>query len=305
MLTREHISNLRKVLHGKNVIILGHDNIDVDAVLSGLLLSKLLHFWGIENIFCVLDEVKEDESFNILKELFSIDITGFQNPYERAERVLFLVDHYETVHLGKVIGIIDHHPNHKELDYEFKYVRNSCATAYMVYELMKQASYPFCSEDIRQVIAAMLIDTVSFKSTKTVEEEIDIALNLAKDYNIDIDSLEQYALRITDITQMSDEEIISNGIKWYSYKRKNDVASSYLQLNHMPEENVRNKWIDLLKEKLEKTGADMFVFIIYDMNENKTLEYQISKDKVRFILHSKIMSRGKDIMPRIEEMFKI
>ena len=38
---------LTDTLKGKKVTIIGHDNIDVDSALSGILLSKLLHFFNI------------------------------------------------------------------------------------------------------------------------------------------------------------------------------------------------------------------------------------------------------------------
>ena len=38
----------------RELVILGHDNIDVDAVLSGILLSKLFNYLKIKNHFYIL-----------------------------------------------------------------------------------------------------------------------------------------------------------------------------------------------------------------------------------------------------------
>lgn len=300
MLTKESVLNLRRVLSGKDVTIIGHDNIDVDSFLSGILLSKFLDFINVKNEFCILEEVKEDDTYTIVKELFGIDMKAYQKAEESTARNLFLVDHYETVHDGKVLACIDHHPTSKQNDYKFKYVKNSCATAYLIYEMMQLVDYPLTKEEVKIIVAAMLIDTVSFKSSKTIKEEAAEAKELASKYEIDFNLLERYGLCLTEIAKMTDEEIISNGEKWYSYKRKNDVVSSYLQLYDLPTKELLEYWLNLLKEKLVKTSAEMIVFIIYDMKNDRTYEYQVTSLKNKMILHPEILSRGKDIMPKVE-----
>ena len=292
---------LSKVLEGKKVTIVGHDNIDVDATLSGILMSKLLSFLRIENEFYILEEVKKNLSYQIITELFHINMKCWQNVVEDENRILFLVDHYKTTHKGNVIGCIDHHLTQEERNYEFMYVRNSCATAYMIYEIMKEVNYPFTKEVIKMVIVAMMVDTTSFKNTKTIPEEVTIAKKLAKLYNIDYKFLEKYCLCLTPISKMTIDEIISNGQKWYDYVG-NKVGSSYLQLYGFPEDLV-DEWLIALSMRLIETASDMLVFIIFDMRDNITIEYQIALNRLRAKSTSGILSRGKDIMPVIEKMY--
>ena len=299
MLTTESIIKLRQELEGKEITVIGHDNIDVDSFISGILLSRLLNFLNIKNEFCILDKVKEETAYNTVKELFGIDMKIYQKE-EQSERNLFLVDHYETNHEGKVIACIDHHPTTKQNDYKFKYVNNSCATAYLIYKMMQFANYPIKKEDAEMVVAAMLNDTVSFRSSKTVKEEVDEVKELCEKYRIDFNRLERYGLCLNDITKMTDEEIISSGLKVYSFKRKNDVASSHLQLDGLPEKRVIKHWINLIKIKRIRMNYDMYVFIICDTKYNKTYEYQITFNNVECLVHDEILSRGKNIMPRIE-----
>ena len=50
------VKDLKEVLgQYEKVSIIGHDNIDVDAFLSGILLSKLLEFLEIKNEFIILE----------------------------------------------------------------------------------------------------------------------------------------------------------------------------------------------------------------------------------------------------------
>ena len=84
------IEKLKNNFAKRKITILGHDNIDVDAFLSGILLSKLFDFLKIENEFIILEEVKEDDTYQIVKELFNIDMKKWENVSEKADRYLFL-----------------------------------------------------------------------------------------------------------------------------------------------------------------------------------------------------------------------
>ena len=71
---RKRIEDMLVALKGKEITILGHDNIDVDATLSGILLSKLLRFLGISSEFCILEKVKENETYQIIREAIGINM---------------------------------------------------------------------------------------------------------------------------------------------------------------------------------------------------------------------------------------
>lgn len=294
--------NLVTALRGKKITILGHDNIDVDATLSGILMSKLLDFLKIDNQFAILEEVKRNETYEIIEELLGIDMKEWEVKEESEDRNLFLVDHYETVHEGNVVGCIDHHPTKKEKNYEFKYTRNSCAAAYLIYEIMKEVNFPIEKEIAKMIIVSMMVDTTAFRSSKTIPEEVEQAKKLAEEYQLDYSSLEKSCLCLTPIEKLSTTEIISNGQKWYNYN-ESKVGSAYLQLYGLPDKEKVKLWLSFLKEKLNETNSDMLVFIIFDTKSNKTYEYRVTKFGIQKFIRNGILSRGKDIMPVIEKMF--
>ena len=299
---RKRIEDMLVALKGKEITILGHDNIDVDATLSGILLSKLLRFLGISSEFCILEKVKENETYQIIREAIGINMKAWQKEGEKADRNLFLVDHYETLHKGKVVACLDHHPTNQKKEYPFYYIRKSSATAYLIYEMMKEANYPLTKEEAMMIVVAMMIDTTAFRSTKTVANEVEQAKEIAKKYQLDYASLEKYCLCLTPIQKMTTEEIISNGQKWYSYQGKK-VGSSYLQLEELPKEEELKGWLTALVEKRKETESDMLVFLIFESNHNKTYEYQIMEDCIKEIIQRNILSRGQNIMPLVERRY--
>lgn len=299
---KKRIEDLISILKGKNVLILGHDNIDVDATLSGILMSRLLDFLKIENQFCIIEPVKENDTYEIISELIGINMKDFQSEGECENRNLFLVDHFETVHHGKVIGCIDHHPTQQEKDYNFMYVRNSCATAFLIYELMQEVNFPISKEEAKMIVVSMMVDTTAFRSSKTIKEEVIQAKKIAEEFQLDYDFLEKYCLCLTPIDNLTKEKIISNGQKWYNYNGKK-VGSAYLQLYGLPSVADRKDWLNELRDKRWETDSHMLVFIIFEVKNNMTYEYQVMEDCIKEVIHKGILSRGKDIMPLIEARY--
>lgn len=299
---RTNVKEQLNVLKGKKIIIIGHNNIDIDSALSGLLMSKLLTFLNIENKFCILDEV-EQNTVDTIKELVGIDISGYKQKCEDKQKNLFLLDHYETTYEGEVIGCIDHHPNKQRKNYKFMYVRNSCATAYLIYEIMKQVEFPIGRQEAKMVIVSMMADTISFRSTKTVKEEMEQAKNIATEYKLDYKKIERDCLLLTPIDKLTVEEIISNGKKTYNYNGKK-VISSYVQLYGLPKQQDVKTWLKALESKIQNPQIDMIVFIICETKSNTTYEYQIMKDCIKKIVNKgELLSRGQKVMPLIEERF--
>ena len=286
--------------YGK-ITILGHDNIDVDAFFSGVLFSNLLKFLGIDCEFVILEKVVKNDSYHIVKDLSNIDMNDYYCDTEDDSRKLFLEDHYKTVHKGEVIACIDHHPTSEEIRYPFYYSRRSCSTSYMVYELMKQANYEITRDEAKIIISSMMVDTVSFRSSKTVPEEVIKARELANMYDLDYEALEKYCLCLTPL-EVSDEAIINNGFKYYNYKG-NKVKSSYIQAYEMVDDKKIDNWIYLIKTSLSKEELSMWVFIVFACKDNETYVYCVEKHGTLKFKYHGILSRGTNIMPKIEKMF--
>ena len=299
------LEKLKKVLKAyEEVTILGHDNIDVDSVLSGILLSNLLEFLGVKNEFLILEKIKEDETYHIIKEMFDIDMKKYYSEKEDSNRNLFLEDHYTTKHAGKVIACLDHHLTQDAVTngYSFYHSRISCSTSYMVYELMLEAGYNVSKEEAKMILYSMMIDTVSFRSGKTVESEVEEAKKLSKKYDLDYEQIEKDCLCLTPIDTLSVDQIINNGYKYYDYSGEK-VKSSYIQVYGEIERDKIVNWLISIVEKLNSENLEMWVFIVFECKNEITYEYRITKDYTEEIKSSGILSRGTNIMPKIEKLF--
>lgn len=104
---KEEVLAFAERMKDRELVILGHDNIDVDAVLSGILLSKLFNYLKIKNHFYILESVKEGETYNIVKGLFGIDMKQFEKIGENEKRLLFFWKITSKLYMQvKLLGVL-------------------------------------------------------------------------------------------------------------------------------------------------------------------------------------------------------
>ena len=145
------------------IVILGHQNPDVDSILSGYLLEKYMNKKE-ENTyeFVIPDTEINQETIDILNKI-QIDITKYQKRTVNSEDKLFLVDHHiEKRYTNEVIGIIDHHPITEDIDgiqkTDIYYNQSSCSASAAIAEMFNIDD----KEDFTLALAAALVDTASF-----------------------------------------------------------------------------------------------------------------------------------------------
>lgn len=297
------MKNLIELKSYNNVVVLPHDNADVDSIISGVLMDRLNNFLGIKSRFCILDEKINKASAKLVLN-YGIDVNEYQGTLSGKE-MLFLVDHNQTVHgSDKVIGVVDHHPTIKENNYEY-YLNSACsATAKHVYDLMVLYNFPIDKKIIEQVIIAMCVDTCSLRSDKARLVDKIWIKSMCEEYNLDIERYLTDGLMLTDLDNMLIKDAGCNGEKFYRFAKKYNVRSSYIQVINVEkyEGNIKSI-LRYISDEMSASDLDLWVFLVFDFKTNSTLEYQIKNGVCKKIYHNSILSRGKDIMPKIEKYY--
>ena len=104
-------------------IILGHENPDIDSIISGYLLETLMKKKGYDAEFIIPDKTISKEDID-LSAYCGIDPTAYQKSLPTAADTKYiLVDHHERNVPGEIVAIIDHHPT-KTKDIKCKYYYN-------------------------------------------------------------------------------------------------------------------------------------------------------------------------------------
>lgn len=298
--------NLEKILNfskEKVISILPHDNADVDAILSSYLFSKLLDFLNIPNEILIFDKSIGKDTLYILN-LLNIDIKPYMINDELDIRNLFLLDHYKTAHSGKVIGCIDHHPNSENLDYSIYDCRITCATAYTIYQYMLEINMNIDKKIVECVVYSMMIDTCGFRNSKTVENEVMSELpKMIEEYGLDYENMLNISSFYTDIKSMNIDEIVTNGIKAYNFK-KGKVKASYIQIKKYEEiDGVFCEIISNIRKRIADESLLVWVYIIYALDSNMTYIKYVYSNSICSSRYYKILSRGNDVMPDLEKLY--
>ncbi len=284
------------------ICLLPHDNADVDSVISCIMLSKLLDYMDIENKICIFDKNIASDTDEILKKL-GYNISDYFTSDEDKNRTLILLDHYETKHLGDVMFVFDHHYTTSSVKSKYYYYQPSCATAYIIYSLMKFENMPIDEHIVKMFAYAMSVDTVGFQNNKTVEDEVVELKCLLKNYNIDFETIRKESLLVNDISNMSIEEIINNGRKDYTFNGYK-VVSSYIQLDKELDDSIKKEILKNILKSISNTDTYLWVYIVYNVSSNTNSHiYYMTLRSLLEENYDYIISRGEDIIPKVEKYF--
>lgn len=278
-------------------IILGHENPDVDSLVSGYLLEKVMKKKGYEVSFCIPDKVIASDSQRICSK-YKLNLKKYMVDDLDRDAKYILVDHNDREVPGEIVAVLDHHPTPKDKS-SVPYYRNEkiSATACMI---AKDCEEYLDKHDIELACVATFIDTVSFHSTKTVKKDISWVNEMTTKYDLDYDEMYRDGLCLTELTNV--EEIAFNGLKKAEYDGFS-IHSSYVQIVDLEKnKKIIDKIIEKLKKYRNKENVDLFVFIVYDMTNFYTKVYKINEniDYDEYFLYA---SRGNTIIPDIVKKY--
>lgn len=277
-----------ELLKTKGVItILGHKNTDVDSMASCYLLKKLFDFNGIDSEILIQN--------GILDPLY--DFTTYKFDYKTTinpSDVLFLVDHLD-LYENEVVGCIDHHPSNLTLENNYVYKQQtSCAK--IIADEMLSCGMNLSVEDIYLIVYSQYMDSLSFKSSKALEEDKKWCKIQIDKYGFDEKILYESGLCLNDISTINYSSI-SYGLKEYNINGYN-VAASYITQKTEPVEKS-DEIIQEISKNLK--DYDYWLFIINCVEEDCTVTYLVSKNLVEIDKYKSILSRGKTLIPMLEK----
>lgn len=280
-------------------IILGHENPDVDSIVSGYLLEKLMTKFGYNAEFIIPDKKIDEENITICRE-YGLNPYDYQKSFlEAGDARFILVDHHARQVPGEIVGVIDHHPTLEAFNYPYYKNENASSTSCMICRGNEEF---FDKEDLTLAILAGCVDTASFHSTKTRESDVVWAREISKKYGIDYERVYKTGLCLTDICDIKRASL--NGLKKYVYSGYK-VESAYIQVEDQTEIcSSLDQMLDYLRDYVAENDLEIFAFIVHDMKEFKTTVYDIKNSGYTIRKYEKYTSRGNTIMPEIEEMLK-
>ena len=282
----------------KKIVILGHENPDVDSVVSGYLLEKILKIKGYTAQFIIPDKKLDTDTIDICTKN-GLNPSKFMQPLplNNTEDINYiLVDHNNRDLEGKIICIIDHHPAMKEFQLKHYYNNKISSTACFI---CRENEHLLNEFDIKLAIIATLVDTAAFHSTKGRKEDKDWVINLCNKYNFDYNELAKQGLSATVLDDLNIASL--NGLKKYSFDGYS-IESSYMQVEGFANtEKEIQQILNILKERIQENKLTAFVFIVHDIQSFKTMYYLITANNIYTKYYSRYTQRGDTIIPEIRK----
>lgn len=280
------------------IVILGHENPDVDSIISGYILEKVLKIKGYNVEFIIPDKKIEQETLDICKRN-ELDPIKFQKDIKFDDKNLkyILVDHYERDVAGEIVCIIDHHPTSKKIKINNYYNKQISSTACYICNMFDGL---VDEHDLKLGIVATLVDTASFHSTKSREEDKKWVMDLCNKYGFDYNELYKQGLCLTKLDDIKKASL--NGLKKYNFNNLL-VHSSYIQIEDLElYKDKINNILNILNEYIKDKKLTAFVFIVHDMKNFKTMYYLITNEGIEKRYYDSYTARGTTIMPEVEKI---
>lgn len=301
------------------VLIFGHKNPDTDSICSSIVMEDLEKKMGNDNCKAVRIGKINKETKYILDYLNLEDIPYVEDIEDGQE--VILIDHNEAsqcvdnIENGKILKVIDHHTMNFKAPYQLYYRTEPVGcTATVLYKLYKENNIEIERNIAILCLSSIISDTLLFKSPTCTKEDVEIAKELAKIAQIDVN---EYGLEMlkagTDLDDFSAEELINIDAKKFE---KEDTSFVIAQVNTVSIEDVLKREEQLkieMNKVIEEKGLSLFVFAITDiLNSNSEIIALGEKAGVVKAAFGKelendkaflegVVSRKKQLLPNIDK----
>jgi manganese-dependent inorganic pyrophosphatase len=309
--------------------IFGHKKPDTDSVVSAMSLAFLYSqqecFGYSQPEAVIIDPLNPETKY--LFEKFGVEAPQLITAADiKADEQVVLVDHNEDsqrlegINEAQISEIIDHHKVNLNLNTPvFLNFKPWGSTVSIVYFFMKEYGVVPDKKLASLMLAAILSDTVGLKGATTTQRDVEFSKELS--VIAEISDVNEFALEIfkakSDISTLSDEEIVLNDYKIYEFAQKTFIS----QLETVEQESLiadkKERLLAAMTNVKEQQGVELLFVAVTDVLKINTklllagekeviaAERAFGSTAIDYILDiGPKMSRKKEIAPLIEAVLK-
>jgi len=218
---------------------------------------------------------------------------------------------------AEILEIVDHHKLSGNISTSKPVaitMRPMASTASLIYTIMNPELHPIPKDIAGVMLAALISDTLNFKSPTTTDEDRLIGKELSSIASVDIEELsrEMFAAK-SDISDISSADLIIMDSKVYDIKDKK-IRISVIETT-LPEVTLerRGDLVNAIQDHVTSSDVDeILLFVIDILNENahpivasdyasSLLMEAFSLSSVENTILEGVVSRKKQIIPALEK----
>lgn len=238
------------------------------------------------------------------------------NNFER--KSVILVDHNQSVQScdgieeANILEVIDHHNlgtigTAKPINFRSMPVGCTCT---IIYKLFQEAQVDIPKNIAGIMLSAILSDTLLFKSPTVTDVDIEVANNLAKIANVNINDYGMEMFKAaSSIAGMTVDEVINSDIKYYKNKDSNMAIAQVMTMDFEEILAKKSEFVDALNKISEFGNNEIVLLFVTDIIKNGS--YLFYNEKSKYIIEEaygienisqgvyldKVVSRKKQMIP--------
>jgi manganese-dependent inorganic pyrophosphatase len=309
--------------------IIGHTKPDTDSVVATMALQYLYQqntCCGPKNTEAVISDPLNPETS------FLFNKFGVQAPKQitakdiSSEDKVILVDHNEEsqrladLDPQQIMMIVDHHKANLNFSQPISMTFKTWGSSNtIIYFMMKKNDVKPDKTLASLMLAAILSDTVGFKSATTTPKDKQLGMELAA--IAEIVDLEAFALEIfkakSDISSLSDEEIIRNDFKIFDFGKKVFVDQVETVEQNALVSDKKQDLLTAMKQVKNQEKVDFLFVAVTDILKINTKLLILGEEEAELATRAfggevkdgvldigPKMSRKKEIAPALEKTLK-
>ncbi len=309
--------------------IIGHQKPDTDSVVAALALAYLFEqdsSFGYDHVQAAIIEPINGETVYLL-DRFKLPAPQIISAQDiKPDDKVVLVDHNEAsqrlvgLNPDQIVEIVDHHKVNLDLSQpiylNFKTWGSSTSVVYFMMRQLGQTPVKPNQQLASLMLAAILSDTVGFKSSTTTRTDIKLAHELAD--LAQIDDLDQLTLDIfkakSNLTGLTPEQLVKNDYKIFKFAKKVLIG----QLETVEQDSIiqkqKQKLLTAMQVVKEQEQVELIFLAITDILKVNTKLLILDSESeavataafggtvVNNVLDiGPKLSRKKDIAPQLEK----
>src|SRR5690625_725319 len=303
-------------------LIFGHKNPDTDSICSALAYESLKKQLNEDVEAVRLGSLNKETEFAL--EYANVTAPRLIEKVEDSIEEVILVDHNEfqqsvdNIRDVKIVEVIDHHrvANFETSDPLYFRVEPVGCTATILTKMFREHEVNITKQDALLLLSAIVSDTLLFKSPTCTKEDEQIAQQLAKIAEVDIN---QYGLDMlkagTDLSDKTVAELLSMDAKECTM---GDAKGEIAQVNTVDISEIYEQQTDLeaeMNQIIENKNLDLFLLVVTDIinsnsevlalgkhRENVEDAFEVELLANRALLKG-VVSRKKQIVTKLESTF--
>ena len=299
--------------------VIGHKSPDTDTVCSAILLSDIMQEYGIKCEARISGKINNETKFVL--ENYGISVPEIME--DACGKKIILVDHSEYLQMidgiegADVIGIFDHHAvgNIETSDPIIYESLNVGSTATVIYQTLLADELSVSKKAAYLIASAILSDTNNLTSNSSTDIDRETLIKVAKIAEIsDIDGFYKKLSKAAESYDgMTDEEIFFSDYKEYEMS---GTAVGIACVNATDQEStvkMKERMLCVMEEIFEKQHMEHLFAVVRNGKDNQSVIIGYGNGTSDVLtqafgseeyLFKPAASRKKDIVPKLEEVYK-